>query len=329
MTESVPRENERQPAAAEWPDCALCGSVETRRLFTARDRLTGRPETFPVVACVHCGLVFISPRPPVQAIAAYYPDAYYPLDAEPSPESLAVAEGLCQRVMAWAHAHGHAAPRVLDVGCGTGVFLHLVQRAGGQVRGIEMSPSACAYAGIRYGLDVSCGTFDDVALPPGTVDIMTLWHVLEHVHNPLATLRKARDLLAPDGVVLIGLPNFASYEARLFGRRWYSLDAPRHLYQFTPATVQALLRQAGFTVEQVVHSSATFGLVYSIMGDLTGISLRLRGRSLSPGTWRSIARTLHPLAMPFCSVAARMGRGGALEIVARPQASATGLPGAW
>jgi SAM-dependent methyltransferase len=298
--------------------CVLCGCRDADRLFVARDRLVGRAGAFPVARCRGCGLVFLQPRPAPETLATHYPDTYYPLDEEPSTEARTVAEGLLRRVNDWLRASGRggSTARLLDVGCGTGLFLHLAQASGMQGQGIELSASAVRYARTRYGLDVHEGTLESADLPTDAFDVVVMWHVLEHLPDPVASLQRVTRLLAPGGLLLIAVPNFASVEARVFGRRWYSLDAPRHLYQFTPESLRAVLAIAGLTPERIVQSAGTAGLVYSIMGDLTGVSLRLRHRPLSDPAYHRAAAFLPRMAQPLCVAAARLGRGGALEAYA-------------
>jgi len=304
------------PSGLDYPACPLCGSETTRQLFVACDRLLGRPGEFPVVRCAGCGLVFLKPRPSSEALAAYYPDDYYPLDEQPSAEAEAVARDLRLKVSDWSRAHGLDRPRVLDVGCGVGLFLHLAHQAGMEVRGIELSGSAVNYARTNYGLDIHHGTLEDAEIAPGSCDIVVMWHVLEHLPDPVAGLNQVASILAPGGLLLAAVPNFGSYEARLFGRRWYSLDAPRHLFHFTPNTLHAAVEQAGLRVQEIDHSTGTAGLVYSLMGDLTGVSLKLRHRPMSEPAYLRIATALHALAKPTCLIAARLHHGGALELQA-------------
>jgi SAM-dependent methyltransferase len=306
----------RDMTIVESTDCPICGAADARALFVARDRLLDRPGEFPIVRCVGCSLVYVRPRPAPAALVTYYPDAYYPLDEEASPEARTVAEGLLARVTRWARQHCKSEPRILDIGCGTGLFLHLAKQAGMRVRGIEPGESAVAYARATYGLDVQCGALEDADLSDAAFDVVTMWNVLEHLPDPVAALRQVARVLTPGGLVLVGVPNIQSVEARVFGRRWYSLDAPRHLYHFAPETLTAAFAIAGLTPERIVHSTGTAGLVYSVMGDLTGISLKVRGRQLSDTSYRRVSNVLHRIATPLCIGAARIGRGGALEAYA-------------
>lgn len=300
----------------EFLDCPLCGATDAVELFVARDRLLGRPGEFPVVRCAVCGLVRLSPRPTASALDHYYPDVYYPLDELPSAEALTVARDLQNRVQAWAKRRELDRPRVLDVGCGAGLFLHLADEAGMRVRGIEPSAAAVAYARQNYGLDVHHGTLEDAELSAASFDIVVMWHVLEHLPDPVRSLRKVAELLTPGGLLLLAVPNFGSVEARVFGRRWYSLDAPRHLVHFTPKTLRAVVVAGGLEPVEFVQSTGTAGLVYSLMGDLTGVSLKLRHRPLLERQYQRTAAILHRLAKPICIMAARLGRGGALEAYA-------------
>lgn len=183
-----------------------------------------------------------------------------------------------------------------------------------QVRGIELSGSAVSYARANYGLDVHHGTLEDAEIPPASCDIVVMWHVLEHLPDPVAALRQIAEIVTPGGLILAAVPNFGSFEARLFSRRWYSLDAPRHLIHFTPDTLRSAASRAGLTVQTIDHSTGTAGLVYSLMGDLTGVSLKLHHRPLSERAYHRTAAILHPLAKPPCLLAARLGHGGALEL---------------
>ncbi|MBW3614901.1 MAG: FAD-dependent oxidoreductase, partial [Actinobacteria bacterium] len=112
----------------------------------------------------------------------------------------------------------------------------------------------------------------DAEVAAGSLDAITLWHVLEHVDDPAAALRRLRGWLAPGGVLLAGVPNLASWQARLGGPRWYHLDLPRHRTHFTPAGIEALLERCGFEVLAVEHrllEHNPFGLWQSLVSRLT------------------------------------------------------------
>jgi len=136
---------------------------------------------------------------------------------------------------------------LLDIGCGNGEFLRTMVNMGAacELVGIETGEAGCR-AAQRIGLDVRCTDLPEAGFPDAHFDLVTMWGVLEHVHDPLATLREVRRVLRPDGQVAIIVPNFACRERRMFGARWYHVAVPWHLFHFDPTTLRRLLTAAGF-----------------------------------------------------------------------------------
>ncbi len=126
---------------------------------------------------------------------------------------------------------------ILDVGCGTGEFLHEMQQHGWQTTGLETNERAADYAKAEYGLSVSTSELAGVDFEESSFDVITFWHVLEHVLDPVQTLMIARRILKDDGIILVACPNVESADARFYGSNWVALDAPRHLSHFVPATL--------------------------------------------------------------------------------------------
>ncbi|MCK4579116.1 MAG: class I SAM-dependent methyltransferase, partial [Candidatus Marinimicrobia bacterium] len=140
--------------------------------------------------------------------------------------------------------------RLLDIGCGTGYFAGLMQRAGWTVEGVEANHGARQLAIERYGLKVY--TPDDFSdLADEKYDVITLWHVLEHVHDLDGYLLKIRSLLDNNSKLILALPNYTSYDARAYGALWAAYDAPRHLYNFTPGAVDKLVRRHNFSISSM------------------------------------------------------------------------------
>jgi SAM-dependent methyltransferase len=238
----------------ETTPCLLCGSTRAQPLYTLNDALLGLPGRFVLVRCVDCGLVYQNPRPTPAEIGAYYPPEYDSFVAPPwcHPRLLPRLARLYGLKKRWALVEQHAPPHVgqldiLDVGCATGVFL-AAGSAHWRKTGIELSAEAVRYAQERFGLRVYQGTLETVALPDHSFDVVTLWDVLEHVHQPVQTLAHVRRLLRPDGILVLRMPNLDSWDARLFGPGWAGLDAPRHLMVPDTTTTQRLLEQSGFTL---------------------------------------------------------------------------------
>jgi SAM-dependent methyltransferase len=254
----------------EYTACLLCGARAAQPLFTLPDSLLGLPGTFQLVRCADCGLVYQNPRPTEADIGAYYPPEYDPFAAPPwaNPNPLARATQLYGLKKRWALVERWAPRRdgrrdILDVGCATGVFL-----AGGgdgwRKVGVELTADAAQYARRTFGLTVHQGTLEQAPLTPGSFDAITFWDVLEHLHDPLRTLSRARELLRPGGILVVRVPNLDAWDARLFGRYWAGLDQPRHLFVPDSASLTRLLDQAGFVeVERRCLSGAYGALVLS------------------------------------------------------------------
>ena len=219
----------------EEANCILCGKPGEFR-FEKADKFPPH-ERFRVVRCPECGLQWVSPRPSPAEIGRYYPETYSWKPAAEGPESAV------HRLERWYRfhllrfetrqllAHTDLAPGdpVLDVGCSTGDRLLAMKQAGLVPAGVEIGPAA-DFARRRLGLDVRRGTLPEARFETGRFRAVTLYNVLEHVHDPCEILAEIRRILAPRGWLAIQSPNARSLQARLFGRRWAAVDAPRDLY---------------------------------------------------------------------------------------------------
>ncbi len=142
--------------------------------------------------------------------------------------------------------------RLIDAGAGRGRFVAAARAAGYEALGIEPSLRDVDPALMRARA-LRAATIADAAVPDGSADIVTLWHVLEHLEDPAGALTALHAWLVPGGTLLVGVPNFGSVQRRLAGDRWYHLDLPRHRVHYTVAGVSALLRASGFEVIEVRH----------------------------------------------------------------------------
>lgn len=311
----------------------VCRHPATDRLFDAADYLSG--DVFEIRRCASCGLTLSWPPLDEASLTAYYPTEYYGsrrryrwrLDAVAG----ATAAWRASRLERWLGRRG----RVLDIGCGPGHLLHALARRGWTVVGLERSDTAARQAREAFGLDVHAGSTDEMAWPSATFDAVVLWHVLEHVANPEALLGEARRLLTPDGVVLVGVPDIASAEARWAGRHWFHLDVPRHRSHFTEATLGAMLRRHGFRILATSRRAPeydVFSVVQSILNRLglppNGLFLTLRRRDAraaagsAASRWRTalgvvMAVPLTAVAVVWTTVAALCGAGATLTVYAR------------
>jgi len=230
-----------------------CGhpGAETETLFDARDPATG--DAFRIVRCRLCDLAQTAPAPSEHELDGYYPQGYHSTTKR--------YRGGLDRVLGMVHrsriraierlAGGRGS--VLDIGCGPGVLINQMRSLGWRVRGTERSPSAAQQARDVFQLDVSAVDVDELVAAGATYDAVVLWHVAEHLRAPGETIRGIARLLRPGGVLLIAVPNFGSPEARIGRAGWFHLDVPRHLVHFTPATLTAILEDAGFRPAKVSY----------------------------------------------------------------------------
>ena len=241
--------------------CHFCESPDFTRLFSSCDRLHRVAGDYWVVRCNRCSLVYLNPRPTPAQMQAHYPPHYVINQFRPASKDAALRQRLVarqleridrlklRRVLAACPLDSRA--RVLDVGCNLGSFLAALRdRTGCSVAGVEPAPTPAKYAREHFHLDVREACLDDVAgsFAPASFDLITLWHVAEHLWAPRRDLRIVRSLLRPGGTLIIEVPNFDDPLRRLFGSAWSYIDIPRHLLHFTPRTLRTFLEDAGFAV---------------------------------------------------------------------------------
>src|SRR5262249_7927331 len=145
-----------------------------------------------------------------------------------------------------------------------GVFLRGMQHhAGWDVHGVEINSETARLARERYQLEVRTGTLEQAAYSDGLFDVVTMWGVLEHLHDPAGSLREVHRVLNADGVLVVRVPNLASCDARLFGKYWAGFDSPRHLFVFTPRSLTSLLECNGFRVQNQ-HSRSGGAVMFQL-----------------------------------------------------------------
>jgi SAM-dependent methyltransferase len=222
---------------------------------------------------------------------------------------------------------GAAPPgRLLDIGAGRGRFVAEARAAGWDANGIEPSLRGVRGAG-ELGIELQQAGIDDASVTPGSLDAATLWHVLEHLDDPGAALARISGWLAPAGLLVVGVPNLASLQARAGGARWYHLDVPRHRTHFTVHGLHALLRRSGLEPVATHHLLAEhnpFGLWQSVVSRATQTpswlyhalkhNAPLRSRDAAVTT---AALTLVPVAILAELAFALARRGGTIAVVAR------------
>jgi SAM-dependent methyltransferase len=226
---------------SQWT-CAICGAHGGPRIRTGvRDYVTG--DEFRLVQCERCGFAMTVPVPP--SLDRYYPPRYRRFNKL----AAAVLRRLYLRRVAGWRGRLPGPGLALEVGSGTGWMLGALRERGWRAIGSERAVGAAAAARAIARTPVFVGDLAAVRDAP-FLDLVLMFHVLEHLADPVAALRAAASRLRPGGVLVLGLPNIASWQARTAGARWIHLDVPRHLCHFSPDSIERALTASGL---RLVH----------------------------------------------------------------------------
>jgi len=218
--------------------------------------------SFHVLECRNCGLVFVHPYPESDALKRHYDRSYY---------SEWINQQKSKRIRMWAsrlNRINKLRPRgkLLDVGCGEGLFLRLAQDDGWQISGTELSPYASKFASRTLGTEIYCGQLHPAGFADNSFDVVTMWHVLEHVEDPKNYLREIHRVVKPDGLLVIAVPNVhdlvmqLAYRAiRRRKRKLFSVNEKEiHLYHFSPKALRLYFDETGF---DCLRLSPDYGIV--------------------------------------------------------------------
>lgn len=230
--------------------CFCCGKSEFRLFAAAKDNYSGAP--FEIQQCVDCGFIFTSPRPDISEIGKYYTSPDYMSHQSHS-------RGLVQSVyrvarqymmrkklaMLQAEAGRATGFSMLDFGCGTADFLGFVKQNGILAEGVEPDADARQVAKAVNQVE-TYSVEQSAAFAPQQYDVITLWHVLEHIHELHSQIALFHIWLKPGGKLIIAVPNIESWDAKKYGANWDAIDVPRHIYHFSPNSVKRIVGQHGF-----------------------------------------------------------------------------------
>ncbi len=245
----------------ETVHCIFNHTTPPEKQFDRPDWWFELPGDFAWYRCPECGLLFLNPRPTQDKIANYYPDNYSAYRLAIDDEKHAIIRWKRRRNLRHSitAVTKHNPPgHLLDIGCATGNYLAEIRKYGWQVNGVELQADAADYARKRFGLDVFTGDLLESAFPTQSFDVVTLWDVLEHTHNPIAILKEIHRILKPGGLLIFSIPDPDSIWAKRFGPPWIGYDAPRHLYLFYGENLQLLLKETNFQFEGKAHFLATY-----------------------------------------------------------------------
>lgn len=290
------------------PTCYLCGAPGEFLYRNLKDRLFGAPGSWNVKRCLRpgCGLAWLDPMPTQEDLGKAYKN--YFTHQSPVAQNIVRKNGLLGQAYQFvkngylAQRFGYATAKsnwqrhiglllyllpirrasvnqglmglrarpgghLLDVGCGNGQLLILLRDLGWQVEGVEVDALAVGQARAS-GLEVRLGNLEAQQYPANHFDVITMSHVLEHVHDPAGLLRECHRILRPGGLLVAVTPNLESWGHRIFRESWRGLEPPRHLFLYTAKSLQMLARNAGFAIGSLSTSPLLAPVIFQASRDI-------------------------------------------------------------
>jgi ubiquinone/menaquinone biosynthesis C-methylase UbiE len=237
-------------------NCPICQSAELNPFLECTDYTVSKNK-FTIVQCAACGFHFTNPRPEEAESGKYYQSEDYISHSD-------TRKGLINNLYHYARkftlkkklklvtsVSKKQQGNLLDLGCGTGAFLNICKESGWKVQGIEPSAEAREVAKKSYGLNLNdVNTWEK--FPDNSLDVVTAWHVLEHIYKLEDEVKQVKRTLSSGGTFVVALPNCSSADAEFYGKYWAAYDVPRHIWHFAPADVKRFFEKQGFTLQSVL-----------------------------------------------------------------------------
>jgi 2-polyprenyl-3-methyl-5-hydroxy-6-metoxy-1,4-benzoquinol methylase len=238
-----------------YTQCPVCAGTQIQNSFSAKD-YTVSNEVFTIAKCNGCTHLFTQNVASQNDIGKYYQSENYISHSDTQAgiinklyhtvrkRTLAGKKNLVQKET------GKQQGKILDIGCGTGAFLNTMKEANWNTTGLEPDDTARKKALELYKIQArpSHEIFD---LPNDSYDAISMWHVLEHVHQLQEYIAQLKNMLTANGKIFIAVPNYTSYDAQHYGAYWAAYDVPRHLYHFSPASMKTLVEQHGLKIKKI------------------------------------------------------------------------------
>ena len=238
-----------------YSSCPICGSEKIEHYLKATDYTVSK-KVFSIWKCNACNGMFTQDVPDQQAIGAYYKSDNYISHTDTNKglvnnlyhqvrkRTLRQKQQLINKVTGLNHG------RLLDIGAGTGAFVNQMKQAGWDVTGLEPDAATVRRAKDLYGLTLKSSS-ELLNMAAENFDAVTMWHVLEHVHDLHGTLEKIKDIMVNSGVLIVAVPNYTSFDATAYQQYWAAYDVPRHLYHFSPLSIRLLMDKHGLVVDKI------------------------------------------------------------------------------
>lgn len=230
--------------------CLVCNSDQSSKYLVCNDYLVSN-ENFELVQCSKCGFVYTNPRPAMADIAPYYQSEDYYSHSDQNKSIISAIYNFIRTLniknkLSLVQSVAKRKGKLLDYGCGAGLFVRSASDNGWIAEGIEPSKDARLVAE-KLGSKVQAPEAIN-SLTEGSFDVITLWHVLEHLHDINSVIPKLKALLAKEGTLVIAVPNLNSWDAIWYKEKWAAFDVPRHLYHFSQDSIQKLFENFGMRV---------------------------------------------------------------------------------
>ncbi|MEM2169786.1 MAG: class I SAM-dependent methyltransferase, partial [Candidatus Bathyarchaeia archaeon] len=302
------------------PTCALCG-LPGQVFYTGMyDRLFTAPGIWDIRICWNCELAWLDPCPSPEEVGKLYLD-YFTHQIMKPPDSYIVQLKQGAKRAVWAAWLGYRQGigrklllagyfarlfpplyeaammavmglsaekrgRLIDIGCGNGQFLALMRDLGWEVLGVEPDVEAARVAEDTFGIKVIPSTLEEASLPDASADVITMNHVIEHVHDPITLLKECRRVLRPGGMLVVVTPNLNSFGRRLWGKAWLHWDPPRHYFIFSAKSLLDCARRTGLQVKacQIIARGARLVWAISQVIQANGRCFNVRWEEFPWGT---------------------------------------------
>ncbi|MBI5034285.1 MAG: class I SAM-dependent methyltransferase [Chloroflexi bacterium] len=250
--------------------CPICEIDNSSLLFESPGMRCYHDHRFTMVRCNQCGLIYNNPRLAKEDLSLCYDETYYAVREANRLATWLSATLLNAKVTELTRAFQNPGSTVLDMGYGSGEFLFRMQQRGWKTVGIDSSAAACHLATQRLGQNVFNASLEECQFPDSHFDLVTLWHVFEHVYDPLAELARIRRVLKDTGTLVLVVPNSDCSEFRLFKENCFHLESPVHVFHYAPATLCAILEKMKFRVTRKNLFALDFplGMVHSAQSAL-------------------------------------------------------------
>lgn len=247
-------------------NCVLCGEEKMQSAYKTHDRHYGIKGEFNIDKCANCSLVFLNPMPSEKFLTSLYPKTYYSYQDFYEKKASFIKKLFKKYIINIGTLDPRfASPgRILDIGCGSGKFLYVMKQKNWQVYGAEVNVDAARLGNELEQLNIYPGDLISANYQSEFFDYIRSNHSFEHITNPEPILEEIHRLLKKDGKLLIGVPNIDSFNGRLFKKYWWYLGAPVHPFNYSVATLSAILKKHGFAIEKVNYNGDFTGVLGSL-----------------------------------------------------------------